>query len=68
MEISGIYDDALNVCYNMVMSNWCNSISGELRSNVSGLGDMIDIRDRVKECDSLCIDDVLLIIDDICIK
>ncbi len=29
---------------------------------------MIDIRDGVKECDSLCIDDVLFIIDDICIN
>ncbi len=66
-EISGMYDD-LNVCYNMIMNNWCNSISGKLRSNVSVLRDMIDIRDGVKECDSLCIDGVLFIIDDICIN
>ncbi len=62
-----MYNDDLNVCYNMIMSNWCNSISGELRSNVNVLHDMIDIRDGVKECDSLCIDDVLFIIDDTCI-
>ncbi len=68
VEISGMYDDDLNVCYKMIMNNWCNSISGELRSNVSILLDMIDIRDGVKECDSLCIDDVLFIIDDICIN
>ncbi len=68
VEISGMYDDDLNVCYNMVMNNWYNSISGELRSNVSVLRDMIDIREGVKECDSLCIDDVLFIIDDICIN
>ncbi len=68
VEISGMYDDDLNVCYNMIMNNWCNSISGELRSNVSVLRDMIHIRDGVKECDSLCIDDVLFIIDDICIN
>ncbi len=55
------------MCY-MIMNNWCNSISGELRRNVSILHDMIDIRDGVKECDSLCIDDVLFIIDDICIN
>ncbi len=66
--ISGICDDGLNVCYNMIMNNWCNSISGELRSNVSALHNMIDIRDGVKECDSLCIDDVHFIIDDICIN
>ncbi len=63
-----MYDDDLNVCYNMIMNNWCNCISGELRSNVSVLHDMIDIRDGVKECDSLCIDDVLFIIDNICIN
>ncbi len=48
-------DDDLNVCYNMIMNNWRNRISGELRRNVSVLRDMIDIRDGVKECDSLCI-------------
>ncbi len=68
VEISGMYDDDLNVCYNMIMNNWCNSISGQLRSNVSVLHDMIDITDGVKECDSLCTDDVLFIIDDICIN
>ncbi len=68
VEISGMYDDDLNVCYNMIMNNWCNGISGELRSNVSILCDMIVIRDGVKECDSLCINDVLFIIDDICIN
>ncbi len=48
-----MYDNDLNVCYNMIMNNWCNSISGDLRSNVSFLCDMIDIRDGVKECDIL---------------
>ncbi len=62
-----MYDDDLNVCY-MIMNNLCNSIRGELKSNVSVLRDMIDIRHGVKECDSLCIDDVLFIIDDICIN
>ncbi len=62
-----MYDDDLNMSYNVIMNNWCNSISGELRSNVSDLRDMIDIRDGVNECDSLCMDDVLVIIDDICI-
>ncbi len=68
VEISGVYDNDLNVCYNMIMNNWCNCISEELRSNVSILRDIIDIRDGVKECDSLCIDEVLFIIDDICIN
>ncbi len=68
VEISDIYDDDLNACYNLIMNNWCNSKSGELRSNVSVLCDMIDIRYGVKECDCLCIDDVLFIIDDICIN
>ncbi len=67
VEISGMYDDDLNVYYNMIMNKWYNSISRELRSNVSVLRDIIDIRDGVKECDSFCIDDVLFIIDDICI-
>ncbi len=69
VDISGIYDDDLNVCYNnMIMNNVCNNISGELRGNVSILRDKINVRDGVKECDSLCIDDVLVIIDDICIN
>ncbi len=68
MEISGMYDDDLNVCYNMFMNNWCNSISEELRSNISVLRDMIDIRDEMEEYDSLCMDDVHFIIDDICIN
>ncbi len=66
--MQSLYNDDLNVCYNMIMNNWCNSTIGDLRSNVSVLRDMIDIRDGVKECDSLCIDDVLFIIDDICIN
>ncbi len=53
---------------NMIMNNWCNSIGEELRSNVSVLRDMIDIIDGVKVCDSLCIDDVLFIINDMCIN
>ncbi len=32
VEISGMYGDNLNVCYKMIMNNWCNSIRGELRS------------------------------------
>ncbi len=48
VEITGMYNDDLNVCYNMIMNNWCNNISGELRSKVSVLHDMIDIRDGVK--------------------
>ncbi len=62
-----MYDD-LNVCYIMIMNNWFNSISGEVRSNVSIVRDMIDIRDGVKECDDFCMDDELFIIDDICIN
>ncbi len=57
-----MYNDDLNVCYNMIMNNWWNSISGELRSNVSVLRDMIDIRDGMKECDNLCIDDFHLVL------
>ncbi len=54
LEISGMYDnDDLNVFYNMIMNNWCNCISGEWKSYVSILRDMIDIRDGVK--DDICI-------------
>ncbi len=63
-----MYVDDPNVCHNMIMNNWCNSISGELRSNVSVLGIMIDIRDGMKECDGLCMDDVHFIIDYILIN
>ncbi len=30
VEITGMCNDDLNVCYNMIMNNWCNSISGEV--------------------------------------
>ncbi len=44
----------------MVMNNYCNNIlSGESRSNVTVLQEMINIRDGVKECDSLGIDHVI---------
>jgi hypothetical protein len=39
-----------------------------LRSNVNVLWEMIEIRDGVKACESLSMNDVLFIIDDICIN
>ncbi len=68
VEISCMYDDDLNLCYNIIMYNLCNGISGELRSNVIVLSDMIYIRDGVKECDSLCIDDVRFTINHLCLN
>ncbi len=41
VQITGMYYDDLIVCYNMIISNWCNCISRELRSNVSVLRDMM---------------------------
>ncbi len=64
VKIQGMDDDDLNVCYNIIMNNWCNSITGQLRSNVSILRDMIDIKDGVKECDSLSMDGIPFITDD----
>ncbi len=53
--------------YNTIMNTYY-SISGELKSNVSVLWDMIDIRDGVEEWDSLCMDGEPFTIDDICIN
>ncbi len=40
-----MYDDLnVNVCYNMIMNNWCRA-SGELRNNVSVLRERIAIRE-----------------------
>ncbi len=40
VDITGMYNDELHVCYDMIMNNWCNGISGELISNVSVLRDI----------------------------
>ncbi len=45
--------------------NRCNTISEELESNVNVLREMLEV--RVKACGSLGMDDVMFIIDDICV-
>jgi len=70
VDISSMYNGNIAECYthNIICKKWFETISVELRSNVNVLREMIEIRDGVKACESLSIDDVLFIIDDICIN
>ena len=70
VDISSMYNGDLvkfNIL-NTIYNKWVETISEELKSNVNVLQEMIEIRDGVKACVSLCMDDVQFIIDDICIN
>ena len=61
--------DVVECCaYNTIYKKWFETISGELRSNVNVLREMIEVRDGVKSIESLSMEDVLFVIDDICIN
>ncbi len=50
----------------MIDQNWNNSLNYQMIQSVNVLKDMIDVRDCVKECAILNMDDVMNIINDIC--
>ena len=52
-------------CYNHLNKKWLADVPDELMYNVGVLREMIDIRDGVKKCEILSIDEVLCIIEDI---
>ncbi len=49
------------------MKCWYYFITDEMSSNINVLKDMIDVRDGMKECASLGVNDVNDIIDEICL-
>ncbi len=67
-EIRCKYDDDFNNAHVMIDQNRNDSLNYQMIQNVNVLKDMIDVRDCVKECAILNMDDVMYIIDDICLN
>ncbi len=60
--------DNINESHGLIFKNWYYSITDEMSSNINILKGMIDIRDGMKECASLSMNDVNDIIDEICLN
>ncbi len=58
----------INECHSFILKSRYYSITDEMSSNINILKDMIDIRDGMKECASLGVNDVNDIIDKICLN
>ncbi len=54
--------------YRIIIKSWYYSITDEISDNINVLKDMIDIRDDMKKCASLCMNDVNNVIDEICLN
>ncbi len=67
-EIRCKYDDDFNTAHVMIDQNWNGSFNYQMIQSVNVLKDMIDVRDCVKECAILNMDDVMYIINDICLN
>ncbi len=53
----------INGCHSLILKSWYYIITDEMSSNINVLKDKIDIRDGMKECASLDVNDVNDIID-----
>ncbi len=67
-EIRCKYNDDFNTVHVMIHQNWNDSLNYQMIQSVSVLKDMIDVRDCVKECAILNMDDVMYIINDNCLN
>ncbi len=67
-EIRCNYDDDFNTAHVKIHQNWNDSLNYQMIQSVNVLKDMIDVRDCVKECFILNMDDVMYIINDICLN
>ncbi len=70
VESSSKYNGELDECNISITiyKKWFENISGELQSNDTALKYMIEVRDGGNVCESLGMDAVQFIIDDICIN
>ncbi len=57
-----------NEYYSLILKNWYYVTTDDMSSNINVLKDMISIRDCMKECASLGVNDVNDIIDEICLN
>ncbi len=67
-EIRCKYDDDFNTGHVMIDQNCNDYLNYQMIQSVNLLKDMIDVRDCVKECAILNMDDVMYIINDICLN
>ncbi len=67
-EIRCKYDDDFNTAHVMIHQNWSDSFNYQMIQSVNVLKDMIDVRDCVKESAILNMNDVMYIINDICLN
>ncbi len=68
-EIRCKYDDDFNTFHVMIDQNILNDyLNYQIIQSVNVLKDMIDVRDCIKECAILIMDDVMYIINDICLN
>ncbi len=67
-EIRFKYDDDFNTAHVMIDQHWKDSLNYQMIQSVNVLKDMIDVRDCVKECAILNMDDVMYVINDICLN
>ncbi len=67
-EIRCKYDDDFNTVHVMINQYWNDSLNYQMIQSVNVLKGMIDVRDCVKEYPILIMDDVMYIINDICLN
>ncbi len=60
-EIRYKYDDGFNTSHGMIDQNWNDCLNYQMIQRVNVLKEMIDVRDCVKECAIINIDDVVYI-------
>jgi hypothetical protein len=66
--IVGKYGANFNETRSIIEKEWKDSICDNTMSNVNVLSEMIDVRDGRKECSNLSREEVIYIIDDICLN
>ncbi len=67
-EIRCKYNNDCNTGHVMIDQNWNDSLNYQMIQSINVLKNMIDITDCVKECAILNMDDVMYIINDICLN
>ena len=67
-EIINKYGSNFSLCKHRIVNEWNMSVNEIEKSNVNVIKEMIDIRDGRSVCENLTREEVLYIIDDICIN
>ena len=67
-EIINKYGSNFSLCKHRIVNEWNMSVNEIEKSNVNVIKEMIDIRDGRSVCENLTREEVLYIIDDICLN